>query len=381
MKKIVFNDLGEQWSVIRDKCLPQVTCVLEAGNYVGGDPIDSFEVEFAEFTQSAHAVAVSNGTDALKMGFHILLGESSEHETAILCPANTFIAAVIAILSVNFYRRPTIVLFDIDDYFLMDLNGVEQWLKLHRHRFSECVLLATHLFGQPLSLSALRELKERFDLKIFEDASQAHGAMPMDGSLGVFSEMVAYSLYPGKGLGAVGDAGVITTNSELTANRLRRLRNYGSSQRYHYEELGWNHRMDTLQAVVLREKLIHLESWNEARASVAQKYIEHLGVSNTVVLPRIAPWTARHVWHIFAVLVRNRDQIMSELQALGIPTLIHYPVPLHEVPYLSSQVILASDELPNATSRSREMISLPIHPFLSDEQLEFISRSLINFAR
>jgi dTDP-4-amino-4,6-dideoxygalactose transaminase len=373
MKEISFNDLGAQWMAIEQDALPDLISVFKSGGYIGGAKVEEFERAFATYTDSKYAVGVSNGTDGLVMALRAL---SLPKPCLVLLPANTFIAAAIAVA-----HQPDggyeIRLVDIDDYFLMDLTLIESTLETSRTNFKSCVIMATHLYGQPMNMQELRKIADRFDCHLIEDASQAHGAKANGEELGKLSSACVYSLYPGKGLGALGDAGIITTDSLAMSDRLKSLRNYGSSSKYHYDELGWNNRLDAIQAVALTHKLKYLDDWNKRKNQIARQYSTNLAPCKQIKTPEIAGWVDNHVFHIYCVRVSNREKLQDYLKLNGVPTIMHYPIPIQ----LTKPFKYLNDIDQNVKTKeaAKEILSLPIHPFMSSEDVEFITQLIIKF--
>ena len=264
-KQIKFNDLSRQWEDIEECCMDSLLDMLRSGWYIGGPYLDKFEKSFAEYTGRKHAIGVSNGTDGLKLAIQSM---NLEGKTNVIMAANTYIADIIA---VDHQVRGDfeVTLLDHDDYFLLDLNHLENHLDQNRDKYDNVVIMAVHLYGQPIDMIKLESISDKYDCRVLEDASQSHGAMYDDEMVGTRSEMCVYSLYPGKSLGAIGDAGIVTTDNEEHANSLKSLRNYGSNVKYHYDDIGWNNRMDPLQAIFLDEKLRLLDGWNEKKNKIA----------------------------------------------------------------------------------------------------------------
>ena len=267
--KILFNDLPAQWEEIKEKCSHSVDELLKSGSYIGGAFLEGFEKSFAAYSGRQYAIGVSNGTDALKLGIQAF--EFYDSTTDVIIPANTYIADALAVAHQpkgNF----NITLIDCDDFYQLDLKRTEQYLSASRAQFDNCILLPVHLYGHPTDMQTVKSLAQKYDCKIIEDASQAHGARSRDEMVGTHADLCAYSLYPGKSLGAIGDAGIITTDSNTYHQKICELRNYGSPKKYHNNDIGWNNRLDPLQAVFLNHKLPHLDKWNIKKGEIAKKY-------------------------------------------------------------------------------------------------------------
>ncbi len=336
--------------------------VVAASSYILGPQVEEFETAFARHCGAAHCVGVGNGTDALELLLRALdVGEGAE----VVVPANTFIATALAVLRAG--ARP--VLVDCDAHQLIDPQRVEAAITPRTR-----ALLPVHLFGQTAAMEALAEIAARRGLLLLEDAAQAHGARRHGRSAGSLGLAAGWSFYPGKNLGAYGDGGAVTTSSAELAGRLRRLRNWGSERKYHHPEAGFNSRLDTLQAVVLAAKLRRLDDWNAARRRAAARYDELLAGLAGVELPRTLAGN-EHVWHLYVVRVADRDRVLARLQAAGIGAGIHYPTPLHlhgAMRHLGHR----PGDFPAAEAAAAEILSLPLHPFLSAADQERVAVEL-----
>ena len=369
-KQIKFNDLSRQWEDIEESCMDSLLDMLRSGWYIGGPYLDKFEKSFAEYTGRKHAIGVSNGTDGLKLAIQSM---NLEGKTNVIMAANTYIADIIAV-----YHQVRgdfeVTLLDHDDYFLLDLNHLENHLDQNRDKYDNVVIMAVHLYGQPIDMIKLESISDKYDCRVLEDASQSHGAMYDDEMVGTRSEMCVYSLYPGKSLGAIGDAGIVTTDNEEHANSLKSLRNYGSNVKYHYDDIGWNNRMDPLQAIFLDEKLRLLDGWNEKKNKIAEMYTEHLGTC--VETPKVASHVDLHVYHIYAILCEDRENLQKFLNDRGIPTVIHYPIPIHMTkPYRH----MTCNDCEKTMHNADRLLSLPMHPYLSEDDVKFVCDSILEF--
>ena len=246
-EQIKFNDIPAQWRDIKENVLPLIEELGSRGDFIGGKAISKFEEEFAKYTGSKHAIGVSNGTDGLKIAFQLF---DLNEEDCVILPSNTFIADYLAIKNCPI-KQPHVVLVDNDVNFTINVNDLSKFLDNNRKKYRKVVVVPVHLYGYSCDMDTLEKLKNKHDLLILEDCSQSHGTLYKDKHVGYLGDVSVYSLYPGKNLGAMGDAGIITTNNEEFYKRCRSLRNYGSSVKYHYDELGNNHRMDTIQAIIL----------------------------------------------------------------------------------------------------------------------------------
>ena len=370
--KVMFNNLGKQWDVIKEDVIPRFNDLFKQSNFIGGAPIGEFEENFAKYIGTKFAIGISNGTDALKIALKAL---NLPSPCGVIIPANTFIATILAVKYLC-ELEADIQLIDCDEYFQMDTGLLEKCLKDHRKSWKSCVIVPVHLFGHPADIKKIMELANEYDCKVLEDSSQSHGALVEDKKVGSFGDISAFSLYPGKNLGAAGDAGIITTNNEDLYKKCKSLRNYGSSVKYYYDFEGYNHRLDTIQAIVVDEKLKHLDKWNAMRINVAEKLTDQLRDNKEVKTPKLAPYADRNVFHIYAILVKNRDGLQKHLSDNGIQSGIHYPVPIQRTKPFKHLDYFKNE---NAIQFAEEMLSLPMHPFLTEEEIGYISKMINDY--
>ena len=368
----MFNDLSKQWDVIKKDVVPRLDLLFEKSDFIGGKAIAEFEENFAKYCGTKYAVGVSNGTDALKLSLAALKIESP---CGIIIPANTFIATALAVTYLSDIKYE-LILIDCNEYYQIDENLLELCLKNNRKKWKSCVIIPVHLYGHPSNMEQILEIAEEFDCFILEDSSQAHGAMVSNKKVGGFGVISAFSLYPGKNLGAAGDAGVITTYNEELYEKIKSLRNYGSSVKYHYDHKGWNNRLDTIQAIIVDEKLKHLDKWNDMRIKIA-KQLDDLLIDNiNVITPKTAPYVNKQVYHIYAIRVKERDRFQKYLTKNSIPTVIHYPIPIEKVkPFKHLEHFNNKRTLEYAN----KLISLPMHPFLKEEEIRHITSKINAF--
>ena len=355
-------DLGAQHAEVAEEIAAGFARVIGQTAFILGPEVRSFEDAFARFCGVAHCVGVGNGTDALELAVRALgLGAGDE----VLVPANTFIATALGVLRAG--ARP--VLVDCDGFFLMDPERTEAAITPRTR-----ALLPVHLFGQMAEMEAFAEIADARGLLLLEDAAQAQGARRHGRPAGSFGIAAGTSFYPGKNLGAYGDAGAVLTSSDELAGRIRHLRNWGSERKYHHPELGFNSRLDTLQAVVLSAKLQRLAAWNEARRRAADRYAGLLTGLPGVELPRTLPGN-EHIWHLYVVRVPRRDEVLARLQAEGIGAGIHYPTPLHLHGALKD-LGYGPGDFPAAEKAAAEILSLPLHSHLTPDQQERVADAL-----
>ncbi|MGC1718021.1 MAG: DegT/DnrJ/EryC1/StrS family aminotransferase, partial [Isosphaeraceae bacterium] len=313
---VPFLDLKAQYASIREEILDALHEVAESTAYVLGPKVIAFEEAFAAFVGAKHCVGVNSGTSALHLA---LIAAGVRPGDEVITVPMTFIATSWAIS----YSGATPVFVDVDPAtYTMDTRKIER--KITRRTRA---ILPVHLYGQPADLEPILEIGRRHGIPIIEDAAQAHGAQYQGKAAGSQGFCGCFSFYPGKNLGAYGEAGAVVTDDEQVADRLRSLRDHAQSRRYHHSELGFNYRMDGFQGAVLGVKLKHLESWTEARRRLADRYREGLA-GLPIKLPFEAPGR-KHAWHLFVVLHPHRDRIRKELESRGIQTGLHYPIPVH----------------------------------------------------
>jgi dTDP-4-amino-4,6-dideoxygalactose transaminase len=363
MTIVPFTDLAamarEAWPAIESDYLDS----LLGGGYIGGPAVTSFEQEWASYCGTDHAVGVANGTDALQLTLTALgVGPGDE----VVVPANTFIATAAAVV-----RSGAIPRFaDVSDETLLMTPLTLKAAITPRTR----AVIVVHLYGQVPDMTDLLAVAHDENLLVIEDAAQAHGAEWSGRRAGSFGMAACFSFYPGKNLGAFGDAGAVVTSQAKLADRVRALANHGrslGSSHYEHEFVGTNSRLDALQAIVLSAKLARNGAWTERRIALAARYRERLvqtGVRTVAVTPQ-----ARHVYHLFIVRVADRDSIRSELGRRGIQTGVHYPVPCHLQPPLKR---FAAGALPVAEQAAKEILSLPLFPHMTDDQVDVVCDAL-----
>ena len=358
-------DLKAQHAEVADEIAAGFARVIAGTAFILGPAVGEFEAAFARLCGVPHCLGVGNGTDAIELAVRALgLGPGDE----VIVPANTFIATALGVVRAG--ARP--VLVDCDAYQLLDPARVEAAVTPRTR-----ALLPVHLFGQMADMEALAEIAEiagRRGLILLEDAAQSQGARRHGRPAGSLGLAAATSFYPGKNIGAYGDAGAVLTSSDEIASRLRRLRNWGSETKYHHPEIGFNSRLDTLQAVVLAAKLKRLEAWNAARRQAAARYDELLGGLEEIELPRTLPGN-EPVWHLYVIRVPRRDEVLARLNAAGIGAGIHYPTPLHLHGALRNLGYRAGD-FPAAERAAAEILSLPLHPHLTAGEQERVADAL-----
>jgi len=366
--KVPFLDLRSQYKSIEQEISDATTQVLESCAFAGGPFVAQFEKEFASFCGCELAVGVGSGTEALWLSLLALgIGEGDE----VITVPNTFIATAEAIS----FCRATPVFVDIDEKtYTMDPQQLEDYLKTRNTkretRNRPKAVIPVHLFGQMADMDPIMEIARAHGLSVVEDACQAHGAEYKGRTAGSIGDAGCFSFYPGKNLGAYGEAGAVVTNRPELAETIQALRDHGQAAKYYHESIGWNARMDGLQGAVLSVKLRHLSDWNEARIKNAQTYNELLSEVAGVITPARAEY-AKHVFHIYAVRVQDRDEMISELSKKGIHCGIHYPVPIH-LQKAYDFLGLGEGSFPVSEKCAKEMVSLPMFPELTDGQIKYV---------
>ena len=317
-----------------------------------------------------YAVGVSSGTDALKLATAAL---NLEGNVGIIIPANTFIATILGIeQGLSSEVNAEFSLIDCDDYYQIDISLLEEELRKNRSKWDDCLLVPVHLYGHSADMSSILALAERYNCKILEDASQSHGTVCENGKLtGNIGHIAAFSLYPGKNLGGAGDGGIVATNDPNMAKNVELLRNYGSKRKYYYEFKGFNNRLDTIQAIILKEKLKHLKKWNKARNEVSGLYDDKI-TNKKVKKPSLAPYCKYHTYHVYCVRVDNRENFMEYLNENGIQCGIHYPVPIE----LTKPYNKRFGQKVNRKTRefAAQLVSLPIHPFMTRKEVDHVCK-------
>jgi dTDP-4-amino-4,6-dideoxygalactose transaminase len=359
---IPFLDLRAAYLELKPEIDAAIARVLDSGWYILGPEVEAFEAEWAEYCGASHAVGVGNGLDALTLALRALeIGPGDE----VIVPSNTYIATWLAVSAVG--ATPVPVEPDEGTY------NIDPALIPAAITPRTKALLPVHLYGQPADLDPILAIARQHNLAVVEDAAQAHGARYKGQRIGAHGDVVCWSFYPGKNLGALGDAGAITTSRADLADRIRVLRNYGSREKYVNEVQGVNSRLDPLQAAVLRVKLGVLDEWNERRRRIAEIYTEELTETN-LILPNVPQW-ANPAWHLYVVRSRVRSDLLSCFRQHGIGSLIHYPIP----PIVQEAYgdIAAGMDTPIAILFASEVLSLPIGPHMQKQDLEHVNATLL----
>jgi len=361
---IPFLDLKAAYLELKNELDAAYQRVMNSGWYILGKEVESFEREYAEYCGTKHCIGVGNGLEALHL---ILRGYGIGAGDEVIVPSNTYIATWLAASYAG--ATPVPVEPNIDTY-----NIAPERIEAAITERTKAIM-PVHLYGQPAEMDAINAIADKYDLKVIEDAAQAQGAKYKGKRTGSLGNAAGFSFYPGKNLGAYGDAGAVTTDDDDVAEQIRMLRNYGSRTKYYNEVKGYNSRLDPLQAAFLRVKLEHLDEWNARRRAVAAQYFENLSENPDLILPFV-PEEAEPAWHLFVIRCPKRNDLQKHLETNGIGALIHYPVP----PHLSAAY---KDEFPGNYPATEEIaaqcLSLPIYPSMDKRNISLVSESIGEF--
>ena len=352
---IPFLDINASHEELKEELYDAFARVIDSGWYVMGSELEAFESEFAKYCGSHHCIGVGNGLDALEI---ILKGYEIGSGDEVIVPGHTFIATWMAVSNIGAKPIP--------------VDVIEHTCNINHALIEAAItektkaIIAVHLYGQPADMDKINTIAKRYGLKVIEDAAQAHGACYSKRRVGSLGDAAAFSFYPGKNLGALGDGGCITTNDEALASKIKVMRNYGASIKYKHDTSGRNSRLDEMQAAFLRVKLKRLDEWNNRRRKIALEYIKAFDQRiPSLFVPQVLKDT-EPAWHLFVVRVKNRDGVMEKLKILGVSTLIHYP---NHIPESGAYRGTVKRELPVAKNLTTTVLSLPIGPHMSSVQV------------
>ncbi|CCO23315.1 DegT/DnrJ/EryC1/StrS family aminotransferase [Maridesulfovibrio hydrothermalis] len=354
MNEIKFLDVGWTYQTLAAKMDAAAKRVLESGWYILGDEVNAFEKEFALYTGAKHCIGTGNGLDSLEL---VLRAAGVGIGDDVLVPSNTFIATWLAVTRTGANIVPV---EPVESTYTMDPEKLEAALTP-----ATKAVIPVHLYGQPADMDPIMEFAEKHSLFVLTDAAQAHGAVYKRRMSGTLGHAAAFSFYPGKNLGAFGDGGAVTTMDDTIAENVHKIANYGSTDKYKHDSLGFNSRLDEMQAAFLRVKLDQLDNWNWRRRNIAEVYLKGL-VDTPLVLP-VVPEHIQSVWHLFVVRCHNRDGLIKHLEKNKIQASIHYPTPPHKQGAYRNMADLS---LPISEAIHREVLSLPIGPHMTEEQAE-----------
>jgi dTDP-4-amino-4,6-dideoxygalactose transaminase len=364
--QVPFLDLKAPYLELKEELDEAYRRVMESGWYILGQELEAFEAEFATYCETKYCVGTGNGLDALHLILRAMeIGPGDE----VIVPAHTFIASWLAVSCTG--ATPVPVEPDEKTYNI-NVNCIQSVITERTK-----AIMPVHLYGQPADMDVINEIAARYHLKVIEDAAQAHGARYKSHRVGSLGDAAGFSFYPGKNLGAMGDGGAVTTNDADLADKLRLLRNYGSRVKYKHEIQGVNSRLDELQAAFLRVKLARLDEWNARRCAVAKQYLEVFAKVHTLILPIVPGW-AEPVWHLFVIRHLERLNLEQHLVRSSIGTLIHYPVPPYESGAYSGESRLAN-KLPIVEKMSKEVLSLPMHPHMSQLEVNAVIEAMLEY--
>jgi len=372
--RVPFVDFEDELNVIGNDIERAIKDVIISKKFILGPKVELFENDFARHCGSKHAIGVSSGTAALHLALESLnIKEGDE----VIIPANTYIATALAVSYTN--AKP--VLVDID----------ESTYNIHASKIRKSIsdktkaILPVHLYGQPCNIDSIVQIAKESGIKLVWDACQAHGAFYKGRNVGSLDDIVCFSFYPSKNLGAIGDGGIITTNNGEIAERIRQLRNYGQERRYYHKFIGYNARLDEVQAAILDVKLLFLDEWNDKRIKTARQLYNNLLKGVYQVKTPIEIYNVRHVYHLYVVRAKNREKLQAHLKSKDIDTLIHYPIPIHLQEAYSNdgynQINLGykKGDFPVTEKCADEILSLPMYPEIKEEQVRHVADSIKEF--
>lgn len=360
--KVVFSEFTRMHNEIREEIDEDIKDTIDKSYFIGGSKCKKFEEDFAKYCGVKYCVGVGNGLEGLHLSLLALgIGDGDE----VIVPSHTFIATTLAITAVG----AKIVFVEPNEYFTIDVDKIEKAITKKTK-----AIIVVHLYGQCCDMDPIMKIAKKHKLKVIEDAAQAHGALYKGRRAGSLGDIAEFSFYPGKNLGAMGDGGCITTNDRELADKLRALGNYGSHEKYKHIYKGINSRLDEIQSGILDIKLKHLDKWNDFRRSVADKYLK--GINNKkVTLPKVASYN-EHVWHIFPILVKDRDKFINYMKENDIQCLIHYPTAIHKQKAYEE---LNNLKYPISEKYASEEVSLPMFYGMTDDEINFVIDTINKF--
>lgn len=356
--KVASNRLDRQFKAFKEEYMQKVEQVLDSGWYILGNEVKQLEAEFAEYCGSKYCVGLASGLDALTMSFEILgIGEGDE----VLVPANTYIATIMGITK----NGATPIFVEPDKFYNMNPELIEGLITEKTKAI--CVV---HLYGQIANMPEIMKIAKKYNLYVVEDCAQAHGASINGKKVGTYGDIGCFSFYPTKNLGGFGDGGAITTDNEELASEFKMMRNYGSRVTYYFEKIGYNSRLDELQAGMLRVKLKYLDQLNEERQKIAQRYINEIN-NPKIVLPEEQFGHEGHIYHLFVIETDNRAELIEYLKKHDIETKIHYPQPPH-LAQAYENLGYKEGDFPVTEAMANRVLSLPLYNDMTDEEISFV---------
>jgi dTDP-4-amino-4,6-dideoxygalactose transaminase len=365
MSEIPFGDLSRQYRQYKREIDSIVQKVFSKGNFILGENVSMFEEEFAEYCGCNYGIGVGSGTEALHLTLLALgIGEGDE----VITVANTAVPTVSAIR----FAQAILVFVDIEE----DSYNINPQLIEEKINSRTKAILPVHLYGNPCNMDEILKIASKYNLKVIEDCAQAHGATYSGKKAGSFGDAGCFSFYPSKNLGAFGDGGMVVTNNVDVNKNLRLLRNYGQEKRYSNVLEGYNSRLDEIQAAILRFKLSKLDMWNDIRRSIAERYTESFKNLKIICLKENA--VSRHIYHLYVIRIKNRDDFMNYLAGCKITTLIHYPIPVYQQEAYR-KFDYTEGSLPVTEKVCKEIVSLPVYPELNQNEIDYIIDRVISF--
>lgn len=364
VSRVPFADLSLQWNVVKNGVLPELEQLFEKSAYVLGPAVERFEEHFAEYIGARHAIAVNSGTSALHLA---MIAAGIGPGDKVLLPSHTFVATAWAVV----YAGAEPVFCDVDERSAtIDLEDAER-------RMSPDVkaIVPVHLYGQPADMHAVTAFAGKHGITVIEDAAQAHGAKYAGKRIGTFGRFACFSFYPGKNLGAPGEAGAVCTDDDAAAARIRALRNHAQRERYVHTEIGYNYRMEGIQGLVLDHKLRRLDEWTDARRYIARRYLDALRGLD-LGLPEVI--NEDHVYHLFVITTPKRDELREYLSENGVESGLHYPVPLHRQPCFA-HLTMDRESFPQTERYSNHCLSLPVFVGMTDDQIDTVIEKVRGF--
>lgn len=366
LKNVPFVSLKPMHDALEKELTQAFENVLNESMYICGNACGTFETEFAKYCEAKYCVGTGNGLDALYLIMRALeIGAGDE----VIVPSNTYIATALAVSYVG--AKPVLVEPDIRSYNI-DTTKIEAAITTKTK-----AIIAVHLQGRPADMEEVNRIAKKHNLYVIEDAAQAHGAKYQGKRVGTLSDAAAFSFYPGKNLGALGDGGCVVTNNEEIARRVRAIGNYGSDYKYHHLYKGVNSRLDELQAAFLNVKLPYLDKWNETRRYIASRYLKEI-TNDKIILPLASDEEYTHIYHVFAIRCEARDELERYLKENGIGTVKHYPIPIH-MQEAYRDMKLQQGELPIAEEISRTILSIPMYYGMSEEEIDYVIEKINQF--
>jgi dTDP-4-amino-4,6-dideoxygalactose transaminase len=361
---IPFLNLQDAYLELRPEIDDAINKVLLKSIFILGPELEAFENEFSNYIGMDHCVGVGSGLDALTLS---LLAMNIKKDDEVIVPAHTFIATWLAVSSTGAKPVPVEI---CPETYNIDPDKIESAITKRTK-----AVITVHLYGLPSDLDPIVKITRKYNLKLIEDAAQAHGAIYKGNKIGSFGDCSCFSFYPGKNLGAFGDGGAVLTNDKDLAEKIQKIRNYGSKKKYHHELKGVNSRLDEIQAAILRVKLRYLDNWNKRRTCIAQIYLDN--IKNKEVLLPFVPSSVNPAWHLFVIRTKKRDPLMNFLKKNGIFSQVHYPIPIWKTAAYSNE--FGSLSFPITEKALNEVLSLPLGPHLKEQEARIVTQTIQAF--